>query len=86
MSVTQINKIDSIRVASHSNSNRSIRIPRKKKAKTGVLCNNKEPNNKVPKHHGTQHHCVLCKKSGMLEKKYMLHSAEECFGKRFNQT
>ena len=87
MELTHINKIASSRAASLSDSNGSIRIPRKKKARigAGVLRSNKRPNNKVPKNHGTQCHYVLFKKAGILEKKYMLHSAEEFFGKRFNQ-
>ena len=72
---TQIKKIDSDRAASHSDSDGSVRIPNKKKASTGVLCNNKGPKNKAPKQHGNQRHCVPCKKAGMPEQKYMLHSA-----------
>ena len=64
---TQIKKIDSARSASNYYSNGSIKIPSKKKAMTGVLRNNKGPNNKAPKHHSTQRHCVLCKKAGMPE-------------------
>ena len=32
-----------------------------------------------------QVYCVLSKKAGMPERKYMLHSSEKCFGKRSNQ-
>ena len=56
------------RVAYLSDSDGYVRIPRKKKARNGVLRNNKGTNNKAPKNHGTQHHCVLCKKAGTLEK------------------
>ena len=40
---------------------------------------------KTPNNHGVQRYYVLCKKAGMPEKKYMLHSSENCFGKRYNQ-
>ena len=83
MSVTQINKIDSIRVASHSDSNKSVRIPSKKKTSTGVLLKNLK--RKASKHHGTQRHFVIHKKAGITERKYMLHSSEDCFGKRSDQ-
>ena len=58
-------------------------VTRKKKAKTGFLHNN--TNIKAPKHHGTQRHCVIWKKSEITEQKYRSHSAEDCFGKRTNQ-
>ena len=80
---TQIKNIVSARVAFHSDINKSVRVPRKKKARTGVLRNN--PNTKVPKHLGIQRHCVLCKKAGMTEKKYMLHSDEDYFDKHSDQ-
>ena len=81
-SATHIKNIDSARAASCSDNDRSVSIPRKKKARTGFLCNNKGPDNKAPKHHCNQQHCVLCTKSGMPERKYMFHSAEDYYGKR----
>ena len=51
---TQIKKVDSARVASISDSNGSVRIPRKKKASTCVLISKKGPNRKAPKHNGAQ--------------------------------
>ena len=76
---TQIKKIASSRVASLSDRNRSVNILSKNKARLGdsVLCSNKGPNSKAPKHHGIQRHCVICKKAGMPEKNYMLNSSEE---------
>ena len=71
---TQINNIASSRAASHYNSNVSVRVPHKNKARTGVLRN--KPGKKVPKHQGIQHQCVLCKQAGMPERKYMLHSGK----------
>ena len=53
---TQTNKIASARVASHSDINGSAQIPRRKKARAGVLHNNKGPNHKAPKNHGTPRH------------------------------
>ena len=40
---------------------------------------------KTPKHHEAQSYCVLCKKTGMPERKYILHSSKNCFGKRYDQ-
>ena len=73
-----IKKIASARAASLSNSNESVRMPRKKKAKTGVSNSHKNPRRAPDRHHGTQRYCVLCKKTGMPERKYMLHSTEDC--------
>ena len=69
-----------------SYSDKYVRYPRKKKARTGVLCSNKGPQKSVYKHHGNQRYFVLCKKSGMPEQKYMLHISEDCMGQRTNQT
>ena len=79
----QIKNISSARVASHSDSNKSVRIPSKKKTSTGVLLKNLK--RKASKHHGTQRHFVIHKKAGITERKYMLHSSEDCFGKRSDQ-
>ena len=65
-SSAQIKKITSARAASLSDSNDSIRNPRKNKASTGVLCSNAS-HKQAHKHHGIQHYCVLCKKAGMPE-------------------
>ena len=73
---TDIKKIGYARAASLSNSKGSFRILRKNKARTGFLQLNKGLHNKAHNHHGNQIHCVLCKKSGMPEQKYMWHSAE----------
>ena len=81
---TQIKNIVSDRAASNSDSNRSVKIPRKKKSRTDFFPNDMGPNHKAPTHHGTQRHCAICKKEGMPEKNYMLHSDKECFGKRIN--
>ena len=58
----------------------------KKKARTGVLLACKHNSkSKNPKHGYIQRYCVICKKYGMLERKYKLHSSETCFGKRSGQ-
>ena len=62
-----------------------MRIPKKKKAKTGVLRSNKSPKRAHSRHHGIQRYCVIFKKSGMPERKYTLHSAEDCTGLHTNQ-
>ena len=82
---TDIKKIGYARAYSLSNSNGSFRIPRKNKARTGFLQLNKRLHNKAHNHHGNQILCVIYKKSGMPERNYMLHSAEECFVNCTNQ-
>ena len=56
--VSQIEKIASDRESSISCSNKYVRMPRNKKARTGVFCSNKLQKN-AHKHHGTQRYCVL---------------------------
>ena len=59
------------------------KVSRKKKYRAGLLLACKQKNkSKTPKHGGIQRYCMLCKNSGMPERKFMLHSAETCFGKR----
>ena len=77
-----IKNIDSDRAASLSNSDESARIPRRNKAKTGVLRSNKYPRKAHDRHHGVHRYCVLCKKAGMPGQNYLLHSAEDCTGVR----
>ena len=86
-SSTQIKNITSTREASLSDSDGSVRIPRKKKARLGAgfLHSNKVPNNKAPKNHSNQRHCVIFKKSGIPERKYILQSYDDCFEKLTNQ-
>ena len=71
---TQIKNISSTRAASLSDINGCVRIHRKNKSilGAGVLRSNKESHNKAPKHPGTPRHCVLCKKVGIPERKYIL--------------
>ena len=80
----KIKNIASSGAASLSDSNEYVRIPRKKKSRTGVLRSNKYPN-KAHNHHGIQRYFVLCKKARIPERKYMLHIAEECTGMRTNR-
>ena len=81
----QIKKINSDRAASLSDSNDFFMIPRKKKARTGILSSNKGPHKKAHKHHGTQCYCVLFKKAGMSQRKYMACSVKNCTGVCTNQ-
>ena len=81
----QIKNIASARESSLSDSDKSARNPRKKKASTGVL-RSKTPHKKAHKHHGIQQYCVICKKVGMPERKFMPHSAEDFTGVHTNQT
>ena len=82
---TQTKKISSDKSSSRSDRDGLFRIPRKNKARTGFLLNNKVPPKKAPNHCGNQHHCVIFKKAGITEQKYMSHSAEDYFGKSYNQ-
>ena len=63
--------IASARAASISDSDKSVRIPMRKKYKTGVLRSKKSPRRAHDRHHDVQHYYVLCKKSEMTEHKYM---------------
>ena len=83
---TQIKKAASAREEYLSDSNESVRIPRKNKASTGVLRSNKSPQKKAHKHHGTHTYCVFYKKAGMSDRKYMSHSAEDCTDQSTNRT
>ena len=56
---TQIKKIDSARAVYHYDSDKSVRILRKNKARNGVLRNNKGPRNKAPKNPGNARRCML---------------------------
>ena len=60
-------------------------VPRKNRDSTGVFPKRKQQEKHIPKYHGAQRYCVFCKKSGMPERKCMLHSSEDVFGKAFDQ-
>ena len=62
---TKIKNIASSRADSLSDSNYSLRIPRKKKARTGA-CLNRQGEKRL-KQHRAQHYYVICAKSGMHE-------------------
>ena len=59
-SVTQIKKIASARSATLSESDKSVSITSKKKARTGILRSKKGPQKNAHKHHDTHRYCVLC--------------------------
>ena len=56
---SQIKKIASARIFSLSDSEESVRIPKKKKAKTGVSNYHKTPRRAHDRHHVTHSYCVL---------------------------
>ena len=45
----------------------SENVPRKMKARTGVLLSRKQQGKKKPKYKGSQRYCVMCKKDGINE-------------------
>ena len=52
-----------------SDSDASHRVPCKKMTRTCVLTTQKQEGEKNPKHKGSEHCCVLCKKAGITERK-----------------
>ena len=78
----QIKNIASARAAYLYDSEESVRISRRNKSKTGVLCSNKYSKRAHARYHGVNRYCVLCKKEGTNEQKYTSHSAEDCTGVR----
>ena len=77
-----IKKIASARAAYPSDCDDPVRIPRRKKDKTGVFRSNKSPKRAHDRHHSVHSYCVLLKKAGMSERKYLLHISEDCTGVR----
>ena len=77
-----INNIASASTDPLSDSDKSVRIPRRKKANTGVSNYHKSRRRAHYRHHGAQRYCVLCKKAGMPERKYASHITEDCTGVR----
>ena len=79
----QIKKLSTLKEASIYDSNKSVRIPHKKRDRTGVCF--KQKGKKITKQHSAQRYCVLCKKAGITERNYMSHNSEDCFGKCSDQ-
>ena len=77
-----IKKIASARAANLSDSDKSVRVLHRKKAKTGVSNTHKSPRRAHDMHHVTHCYCVLFNKSGIPERKYMSHNTEDCTGVR----
>ena len=75
-----IKNIAPARAAYLYDSDKSVRILRRKKAKTGVSNPHNSPRRTYDRHHGAQHYCVIFKKSGMTEHKYASHSTKYCTG------
>ena len=57
----------------NSDSNTYAKVPRNKKARTGVLPDCNQQYKKSPQCIGAQCYCMMCKKSGMPERKCKLH-------------
>ena len=77
-----INKIDSDREASLSDSDKYVRITRRKNAKTGILRSTKSQRRALDRNQSLQRCFVIYKKAVMPERKYTLHSADYCTGVR----
>ena len=56
---TQIKRIATSNVSSHSDSDESIRVTLKKRVRTGVIHNLKQQGGDTTNHHCAQRHCVL---------------------------
>ena len=76
--VVHIKKIASVSAVYLSDSDKSARIPRRKKAKVCVLRSTKSPVRAHDRHHGAHPYCVLCKKAGIPERNYESHTSEDC--------
>ena len=57
-----------------------------KKTNTGVSNSHNSTRRSHDRHHGAQRYCVIFKKAGFPEHKYMLHSTEDCNGVRTNRS
>ena len=74
-SATQIKNIATSKVASQYDSNELIRVPRKKRGRTGIIPNRKQQRKKTPKHNRNQCYCIIFKKAGIPDQNYILHSS-----------
>ena len=74
----QIKRLDRYKVVFvDSERDTILKVPHKKKARTSVFPDHKQSNKKnTPRHGGIQRYCVLYKKTGITEHKYMSRSAE----------
>ena len=77
-----INNIASASTDPLSDSDKSVRIPRRKKANTGVSNYHQSSRRAHYRHHGAHRYCVLCKKAGRHERKYASHITKDCTGVR----
>ena len=82
---TQINRLATSMAASNYDIDESVRVPHKKRVRTGFTPSQKTQGGKMPKHNGIQLYCALCKKEVIYHQNYMLHSSKNCFGKCFDQ-
>ena len=63
----------------------SKRVTHKNKERTGVLPDRKYHVNKTPNNSGFHSECALCKKEGINERKWKMHTSINCFGNSSNQ-
>ena len=68
---SQIKKLVASKVAQvNADSDVSVRVTRKNKARTGVLTARKKQGKNSPKDHGSQSYYLLCKEVGIHERKW----------------
>ena len=65
----------------NSDSDDSVKVMSNKKARTSVLLNLKQQVKNTHNHHGSHRYCVICKKTGIPERKWKFNSSENLFGK-----
>ena len=83
----QIKKLATSKAALvNSDRNMSVKVPHKEKASICVLLVRKQQFKKTHKNYGSQSYCVLWKKSLMPERNWKLHSSQNCFGRRSDQS
>ena len=64
---THIKRLATSKAIPNYDSNKSIRVPHNKMVSTSALPNFNQKGGEMPKHHGDQRYCMLCKKSGIPE-------------------
>ena len=86
IAVSQIKIIAASKAApANSGRNLSARLPCKKKASTSFLPSHRQQGKKISNHSCAQRYCVLCKKSGISEHKWKMHSYKNFLVKRYYQ-
>ena len=76
--MAQIKNIAASKVAPvSSDSDASVRVTHKNKARSGFLSDQNQQDNKTPNHRFAQYYYVLINNTGMPERKYKPHSSEK---------